>query len=40
MEKADPASSEDVKRVILPKGIIEGETSPILMTADEIRRAS
>ena len=29
-----------VKRVILPEGIIEGETHPILMTEDEIRRAS
>jgi ATP-dependent Clp protease ATP-binding subunit ClpX len=33
-------SALDVKRVILPKGIIEDNRPPILMTEDEIRRAS
>jgi len=33
-------SSLDIKRVILPKGIIDDGRPPILMTEDEIRRAS
>jgi len=33
-------STTDVKRVILPVGIIEGGEQPILMTEDEIRQAS
>ncbi len=33
-------SSENVKRVILPNGILEGDTSPILMTEEQILKAS
>jgi len=33
-------STEDVKRVILPCGVIEASNPPILMTEEEIRRAS
>ena len=33
-------SALDVKRVILPKGIIDDHRAPILMTEEEIRRAS
>ena len=33
-------SALDIKRVILPKGIIDDHRPPILMTEDEIRRAS
>ncbi len=33
-------SALDIKRVILPKGIIDDGRPPILMTEDEIRRAS
>ncbi|WP_025229479.1 ATP-dependent Clp protease ATP-binding subunit ClpX [Fimbriimonas ginsengisoli] len=33
-------SSLDIRRVILPRGILEGSAHPILMTEDEIRQAS
>jgi len=33
-------SNEHVKRVILPNGIIEGDSMPILMTEDEIRKSA
>jgi ATP-dependent Clp protease ATP-binding subunit ClpX len=33
-------STLDVRRVILPKGILEGGMPPILMTEDEVRQAS
>ena len=33
-------SAFDVRRVILPKGILEGDRGPILMTEDEVRQAS
>jgi ATP-dependent Clp protease ATP-binding subunit ClpX len=33
-------STADVKRVVVPRGIIENGEQPILMTEDEIRRAS
>lgn len=32
-------SSEDIKRVIVPKGVIESGKSPVLMTEDQIRKA-
>lgn len=33
-------SSKDIRRVIVPKGILEEKKNPILLTEDEIRRAS
>lgn len=33
-------SAEDIKRVVLPKGILEANNPPILMTEEEIKRAS
>jgi len=33
-------SNDDVKRVLIPEGIIEAKRPPILMTEEEIRRAS
>lgn len=33
-------SSMDIRRVILPEGILEGGSLPILMTEDEVRQAS
>ena len=33
-------SSEDVKRVILPAGVIVGDTHPILQTEEDLRLAS
>jgi ATP-dependent Clp protease ATP-binding subunit ClpX len=33
-------SALEIKRVILPKGIIDDDRAPILMTEDEVRRAS
>ncbi|HTQ09687.1 MAG TPA: ATP-dependent Clp protease ATP-binding subunit ClpX, partial [Fimbriimonadaceae bacterium] len=33
-------SADDVKRVILPAGVIDRKLPPILMTGDEIQKAS
>ena len=33
-------SSDEVKRVVIPKGIIDDQTEPILMTEEDIRKAS
>ncbi len=33
-------SSHEIKRVVLPPGIIEGKASPLLMTEEMIRQAS